>query len=76
MPRVAVFGPNPLLSVTVEARAGADDVHVHVGGQGVWAARMAGELGATPVLCGFTGGETGALIATLLEQLPGERRLL
>ena len=76
MPRVAVFGPHPLLSVTVEARAGADDVHVHVGGQGVWVTRMAGELGATPVLCGFVGGETGTLIATLLERLPGERRLV
>ncbi len=37
---------------------------------------MAGELGATPVLCGFAGGEMGALIMTLLESLPGERRLI
>jgi 1-phosphofructokinase len=71
-----VFGPHPLLTVTVEARGGDDDVHVHVGGQGVWVARMAHELGATPVLCGLCGGETGALIATLLEQMPGERRLV
>jgi 1-phosphofructokinase len=76
VPRVAVFGPHPLLTVTVEARGESDDVHLHVGGQGVWVARMAGELGATPVLCGFAGGETGALIATLLDRMPGEQRLV
>lgn len=73
--RVTVFGPHPLLTVTVERRGSADDVHLHAGGQGVWASRMAGELGAHPVLCGFRGGETGAVIAALLEPMPGERRL-
>ncbi|MGZ6695843.1 MAG: PfkB family carbohydrate kinase [Solirubrobacteraceae bacterium] len=76
MARVVIFGPHPLLTVTIEARGAADDVHVHAGGQGVWAARMAGELGAEPVLCGFAGGETGALVQALLERLPGERRLV
>jgi 1-phosphofructokinase len=76
VPRVAVFGPNPLLSVTIEARAGGDDVHLHAGGQGVWVSRMAAELGATPVLCGFTGGETGAVLEGLLGAMPGERRLV
>ena len=75
-PRVAVFGPHPLLTVTVESRSGADDVHLHPGGQGVWVTRMAGELGAEPTLCGFVGGETGAVLRPLLERLPGEVRLV
>lgn len=73
---VTVFGPDPLLSVTIE-RAGADDeIHLHPAGQGVWVARMAGELGVWPILCGFVGGETGDALARLLEALPGERRLV
>jgi 1-phosphofructokinase len=75
-PRVAIFGPSPVLTVTIESRGGADDVHVHAGGQGVWVARMAGELGAHPVLCGFAGGETASLIEPLLDDLPGESRLV
>lgn len=76
MPRVAVFGPHPLLTVTVEARGDRDEVHVHAGGQGVWVGRMAGELGATPVLCGLAGGETGAVLEGLLAAMAGERRLV
>ncbi len=76
-PRVAVFGPHPLLTVAIEPRGGeGDDIHLHAGGQGVWVARMAGELGAEPILCGFAGGETGALLAGVLAQLPGRRRLV
>lgn len=75
--RIAIFSPNPLLTVTIEARAAdRDDIHVHAGGQGVWAARAAGELGGEPVLCGLSGGETGSLLAPLLEKLPGECRLV
>jgi hypothetical protein len=33
---VTVFGPDPLLSVTIEAGDGEDEMHVHVAGQGVW----------------------------------------
>jgi 1-phosphofructokinase len=72
---VAVFGPDPLLSVTIESRGDRDDVHVHAAGQGVWVARMAAELGAWPILCCFSGGETGAVLAPLLDALPGERRV-
>jgi 1-phosphofructokinase len=75
-PRVAIFSANPLLSVTIEARGSDDDVHLHAGGQGVWVARMAAELGADPVLCGLAGGETGELLTGLLDSLPGERRLV
>jgi hypothetical protein len=28
-PRLTVFGPHPLLTVTIERRGGADDVHLH-----------------------------------------------
>jgi 1-phosphofructokinase len=76
VPRVTVFGPHPLLTVTVERRGERDDVHLHAGGQGVWVGRMAAELGACPVLCGFIGGETGAVLRPLLDALPGERRLV
>jgi 1-phosphofructokinase len=72
---VAVLAPNPLLGVTIEARGSdGDDVHIHPAGQGVWLTRMAGELGADPLLCGFCGGETGALLGPLLEALPGDVR--
>ncbi|MFN8159926.1 MAG: PfkB family carbohydrate kinase [Solirubrobacterales bacterium] len=75
--KLAVFGPDPLLSVSVESRpTGGDEIHVHAAGQGVWVTRMAGELGADPVLCGFLGGETGSVLRPLLEQLRGELRLV
>ena len=77
-PRVAIFGPNPMLSITIESLSaeGGDDIHVHPAGQGVWVARMAAELGAEPILCGFVGGETGVLVRRQLEQLPIELRLV
>ena len=76
--RVAVFGPNPMLSITIEALAadGGDEIHLHAAGQGVWVARMAAELGADAVLCGLIGGETGTVLRPLLEQLPIELRLV
>jgi 1-phosphofructokinase len=74
-PGVAIFGPDPLLSVTIEARDRSDELHLHAAGQGVWVARMAAELGAWPILCSFLGGETGALLLPLLEALPGELRI-
>jgi 1-phosphofructokinase len=74
-PRVAIFGPHPLLTVAVERRGEQDDIHLHVGGQGVWVARMVAELGAVPVLCSFVGGETGQTLRHLLSALPGELRL-
>lgn len=73
-PRIAVFGPDPLLSITIEARGSEDELHVHAAGQGVWVGRMAAELGATPVLCSLLGGETGQTLLPLLRSLPGELR--
>lgn len=76
--KVTVFGPHPMLSITVEALTseGGDDIHLHAAGQGVWVARMAAELGASPVLCGFIGGETGAVLRPLLERLDVDLRLV
>jgi 1-phosphofructokinase len=66
-----------MLSLTVERGGeGEDEVHVHPAGQGVWVSRMAGEMGADPILCGFLGGESGAIVGPLLERLPGELRLV
>jgi 1-phosphofructokinase len=63
-----------LLGVTIESRGNGDDVHLHAAGQGVWVSRMAAELGAFPVLCSFLGGETGSLLAPLLDTLLVEVR--
>ncbi len=68
-----------MLSVTLESDPSERaQVHFHAGGQGVWVARMAAELGAAPVLCGFLGGETGQLLAPLVERAirPGETRIV
>ena len=76
--KVAVFGPHPMLSITIEALTadGGDDIHVHAAGQGVWVARMAAELGAEAMLCGFIGGECGTALRPLLEQMPIGLRLV
>ncbi len=75
--RVVIFAPHPLLTVTLEQEGPErEQVHFHVGGQGVWVARMAACLGAEPVLCGFLGGESGELMGGLLEKLTGQLRLV
>ena len=46
---LCVFAPLPLLTVTVEHDVHeADQLHVHVGGQGIWIARMVRTLGMRP----------------------------
>ncbi|MBJ7473300.1 MAG: bifunctional hydroxymethylpyrimidine kinase/phosphomethylpyrimidine kinase [Solirubrobacteraceae bacterium] len=76
-PQVAILGPHPVLAVNIEPYpGGADEIHFHPGGQGVWVARMAAALGADPILCGFLGGETGQLLEPLLAGMPGERRFV
>jgi 1-phosphofructokinase len=64
-PTVFVFAPAPLLTVTVEASADGADVHLHAGGQGLWMARMAADLGADVRVSGPLGGEVGEVIAAL-----------
>ena len=77
MGRIAVFSPNPLLTIAIEPRGeGRDDIHLHAGGQGVWVTRTAGEMGADPVLCGLIGGESGEVLEPLLDRLRGRRRLV
>jgi 1-phosphofructokinase len=73
--RVAVFTPDPLLSVALERRGRGDDLHIHPAGQGVWVSRMVAELGGWPVLCCLAGGETGLTLRTLLTVVPGEYRI-
>jgi 1-phosphofructokinase len=68
---VCVFAPTPLLTVTVEKEANDEPrMHLHVGGQGAWIARMVRTLGATPHVCGAFGGETGT-VARFLGELEG-----
>lgn len=63
---VVVLAPSPLLTVTIEDRAGEPDIHVHAGGQGVWQARMLDSLGVRVVLCAGLGGEPGHVLEHLL----------
>jgi 1-phosphofructokinase len=70
---IVIFAPSPLLTVTIEDRAGQPDIHVHAGGQGVWQARMISTLGVPVVLCAALGGEAGDVLEHLL---PSEGVLL
>jgi 1-phosphofructokinase len=65
-PPVVVFAPAPLLTVTIEDRAGEPDIHVHAGGQGVWQSRMISSLGVPVVLCASLGGEAGEVLRHLI----------
>jgi 1-phosphofructokinase len=68
-PRVMVFVPSPLLTITVEARPdGSAKTHLHAGGQGVWIARLLARLAVKVIVCGPFGGESGAVLATLVER--------
>lgn len=65
-PSIVIFAPSPLLTVTIEDRAGVPDIHVHAGGQGVWQSRMISTLGVPVVLCTTLGGEAGDVLEHLL----------
>jgi len=75
-PVITVFGPDPLLSITIEASGAGDEMHVHAAGQGVWVARTATELGARPILCCMLGDETGATLDSLLQRASLRRRVV
>jgi 1-phosphofructokinase len=70
-PRVCVFAPAPLLTVTIETGSGSgtDEIHLHAGGQGFWIARLVAELGVDVVLCGSFGGETGRVARALVTSM-------
>ena len=65
--RLAVFAPSPLLTITIEPGSDRPEVHLHAGGQGVWAARLAATLGAEVMLCCALGGEPGRVLRGLIE---------
>ncbi|WP_188052377.1 1-phosphofructokinase family hexose kinase [Aureimonas fodinaquatilis] len=66
-PEIAVFSPWPLFTITIEKlSSGEDEVYFHAGGQGVWAARMAAELGGKVTLVGPVGGEARTLIEAMV----------
>ncbi|GEK81456.1 1-phosphofructokinase family hexose kinase [Agrococcus baldri] len=67
MARVVIFAPAPMLTVTVEEHRGEPDVHFHVGGQGVWQARMLTALDVDVVLVCTLAGEAGTVALNLLE---------
>jgi len=46
------------------------EVHLHAGGQGYWAARLAATLGADVVLCCALGGEPGRVLRGLIDEDP------
>lgn len=70
--RVAIFGPHPLLTVTLEVEGeDRESIHFHAGGQGVWVAAVAAQMGAQPVLCGLIGGESGELMRPLIARVTG-----
>jgi 1-phosphofructokinase len=68
-PRVCVFAPSPILTVTIETVAEDADpeIHLHAGGQGFWIARLLAELDVRVVLCCALGGETGTVLRGLLD---------
>lgn len=68
-PRVAIFAPSPVLTVTVEQGAGSKaEIHLHAGGQGYWVARIAAVLDAEVRLCVPLGGESGTVLRAILEE--------
>ncbi len=76
-PSVVVFGPSPLLEVSIElAPAKGSRIRVLPGGQAVWVAQMAATMGSDVAMCGFIGGATGRLLAPMLDRLPFECRLV
>ena len=67
MARVVIFAPAPTLTITVEELRGEPDLHLHVGGQGVWQARMLTALGVDVALVCTVTGEAGRISRHLLD---------
>jgi 1-phosphofructokinase len=65
-PRMTIFDPFPVLTVTIEDADGRDEVHLDAGGQGLWIGRMAVALGARVRLVCATGGESGVVLTHLI----------
>lgn len=67
MPRIVVFAPSPVLTVTVEDHPDGPDVHLHAGGQGIWQARMLRTLGVDVTVTAALTGETGKVVRSILQ---------
>lgn len=69
-PRVCVFAPAPLLTVSAEAANGDGDaeIHLHAGGQGFWVSRLLEKFDVDVVMCASFGGEAGVVVKRLVEQ--------
>jgi len=69
MARVTVFGPSPLLAVSIDAAPGlrGEQIGVAAAGQGVWVAGAASAMGADVVLCGLSGGTVGRALQPLID---------
>lgn len=66
---VCVFIPSPILTITIEKFGnGAEQHHIHAGGQGFWVARMIRRLDVDVCLVAPFGGDTGAMIRYLIER--------
>ena len=77
-PRVVVFGPSPLLEVSIEpgTLGRASSIQVLAGGQAVWVARMAATMGSSVTMCGLVGGEVGGLLTPMLSDEQFNLRLV
>jgi 1-phosphofructokinase len=66
---VTVLALATVLMVSIERGLDGEvaDIHLHAGGQGFWAARMAARLGAEVTLVGPFGGEPGITLRALVE---------
>lgn len=74
---VVVFGPSPLLEVSLEQHpSGSDRIRVLAGGQPVWVARMAATMGSAVTMCGLSGGRTGSTLDPLLARESFDCRLV
>lgn len=74
---VVVFGPSPLLEVSIDGdEADVSAISIVPGGQPVWVARMAATMGAAVCMCGLTGGRTAAVLDPLLAAEPVDCRLV
>jgi 1-phosphofructokinase len=67
MPRVVIFAPSPILTVTIEDHPDGPEVHLHAGGQGVWQARMLLRMRIEVTMCSVLTGESGRMLHHLLE---------
>jgi fructose-1-phosphate kinase PfkB-like protein len=75
--QVAVFGPSPLLTISIEGPdASGDEIGLAVGGQGPWVAASAATAGTHPVLCALSGDGIEAVLEVLLVEQRCDARLV